>query len=145
MYIMLSIFSFLSPLYPSLTSPELFHSKSGVMLVWVTWITHDWIRWNGLLLECVKPMCSSDLLIPVYFFSFTGLKWAGADYRLAGSGSMCWELVWEGKVSDCWFICCLLSLDQKCICTFSRKQLSADLNDLSCLHNPKLFKLICYF
>lgn len=57
----------------------------------------------------VKPMCSSDLLIPM-FFSFTGLKWAGADYRLAGSGSVCWELVWEGKVSDCCVICCLLSL-----------------------------------
>lgn len=49
------------------------------------------------------------LLMFLFFFaSFAGFKWPGADYGLAGCGCMCWELVWEGKVSDCYAPSCLL-------------------------------------
>lgn len=31
--------------------------------------------------------------------SSTGLQWACSDHRLAIRGDLCWQLVWEGKVS----------------------------------------------
>lgn len=58
----------------------------------------------------VSNPCAPQTCWCLCIFFFTGLKWAGADYRLASSGSVCWELVWEGKVSDCCVICCFLSL-----------------------------------